>query len=341
MSSEFTGEVILRPSFRASTRDQPRPVRLRRHAVADPPGLARGDGADVRRGAAAPAGRDRGRSLRELVLDDIMRLNGKQTIYQMIQLAERIRERGGEPEEPLWYKHEYLRRLDRRIAARIDGAPQAGSITARRAARPRRAGRCSKHLRGRGLPLYLASGTDESVREARGRAARPHPLLRRATSTGPHDDYKHVLQEDGHRPHPPRERRSPAGNCSPSATATSRSRTPSRSAAWPWPSPATRPHNGSGRMDAVEARPPLGRRRRRRHPRLPRRRPSVEPDPGTMNTTPLDLNRLRVRPLEERASLTRVERDPARTRRGSAAAARSPPSADRSTASRGFARPGD
>ena len=32
-----------------------------------------------------------------MVLDDIMRLNGKQTIYQMIQLADRIRERGGEP----------------------------------------------------------------------------------------------------------------------------------------------------------------------------------------------------------------------------------------------------
>src|SRR5277367_2285963 len=39
-----------------------------------------------------------------LAVDDIMRLNGKQTIYQMIQLAERIRERGGEPREPLWYK---------------------------------------------------------------------------------------------------------------------------------------------------------------------------------------------------------------------------------------------
>src|ERR1700758_4534198 len=31
-----------------------------------------------------------------IVFDDIMRLNGKQTIYQMIQLAERIEERGGQ-----------------------------------------------------------------------------------------------------------------------------------------------------------------------------------------------------------------------------------------------------
>ena len=56
---------------------------------------------------------------RQLAFEDIMRLNGKQTIYQMIQLAERIRERGGQPEEPLWYKHEYLRRLDLRIADRV------------------------------------------------------------------------------------------------------------------------------------------------------------------------------------------------------------------------------
>ena len=71
-----------------------------------------------------------------------MRLNGKQTIYQMIQLAERIRERGGEPREPLWYKHEYLRRLDAHIGARTAGLA-GGAIAARRAARPRRPRRCS------------------------------------------------------------------------------------------------------------------------------------------------------------------------------------------------------
>src|SRR2546425_9127593 len=47
---------------------------------------------------------------RALLYDDIMRLNGKQTIYQMIQLAERIKARGGKPKESLWYKKEYLRR---------------------------------------------------------------------------------------------------------------------------------------------------------------------------------------------------------------------------------------
>jgi phosphoglycolate phosphatase-like HAD superfamily hydrolase len=95
----------------------------------------------------------------QLCFDDIMRLNGKQTIYQMIQLAERIKERGGTPREPLWYKHEYLRRLDERIRARIDGL-RAGTIRKDDAlvygARP-----LLELLQSRGLPLYLASGTDE------------------------------------------------------------------------------------------------------------------------------------------------------------------------------------
>ena len=59
--------------------------------------------------------------LRRLAFEDIMRLNGKQTIYQMIQLAERVRERGGASKEPLWYKREYLRRLDQKIRHRLDG----------------------------------------------------------------------------------------------------------------------------------------------------------------------------------------------------------------------------
>ncbi len=94
-----------------------------------------------------------------LAMDDIMRLNGKQTIYQMIQLAERIGRRGGVPREPLWYKHEYLRRLDLRIRDRIEGL-QAGRL------RPDDllvfgSRRLLESLSARGLTLYLASGTDE------------------------------------------------------------------------------------------------------------------------------------------------------------------------------------
>jgi len=95
----------------------------------------------------------------QLCLDDIMRLNGKQTIYQMIQLAERIGERGGEPKEPLWYKHEYLRRLEARIATRKEGL-RSGRV------RPDEllvhgARALLELLVRRRFALYLASGTDE------------------------------------------------------------------------------------------------------------------------------------------------------------------------------------
>jgi phosphoglycolate phosphatase-like HAD superfamily hydrolase len=98
-------------------------------------------------------------TVRAMVLDDIMRLTGKQTIYQMIQLAERIKERGATPQEPLWYKHEYLRRLERHVGSRAAGL-RAGALRPDsfllHAARP-----LLEHLRTRGLQLYLASGTDE------------------------------------------------------------------------------------------------------------------------------------------------------------------------------------
>lgn len=96
---------------------------------------------------------------RALVYDDIMRLNGKQTIYQMIQLAERIRERRGEPQEPLWYKKEYLRRLDERIEARREGLrtgrikPDDLLVFGTR--------KLLEYLQAQNLKLYLASGTDE------------------------------------------------------------------------------------------------------------------------------------------------------------------------------------
>jgi phosphoglycolate phosphatase-like HAD superfamily hydrolase len=97
--------------------------------------------------------------LRRMAFEDIMRLNGKQTIYQMIQLADRIRERGGQPREPLWYKHEYLRRLDERIAAR-KSALRSGAV-AREEFLVHEAWSLLTQLRDRGLTLYLASGTDE------------------------------------------------------------------------------------------------------------------------------------------------------------------------------------
>ncbi|HEV2971833.1 MAG TPA: HAD family hydrolase [Pirellulales bacterium] len=124
--------------------------------------------------------------LRKLVTDDIARLTGKQTIYQMIQLAERITQRGGQPREPLWYKHEYLRRLEERIGGRIAGL-RSGRIHPDELL-VHRARPLLEHLRQRGLQLYLASGTDEPA------LRQEAELLDIARYFGPHvygaqDDY--------------------------------------------------------------------------------------------------------------------------------------------------------
>ncbi|HAB17063.1 MAG TPA: HAD hydrolase-like protein [Verrucomicrobiota bacterium] len=123
----------------------------------------------------------------QLAFEDIMRLNGKQTIYQMIQLAERVKERGGTPDEPLAYKHEYLRRLDERIRYRVEGL-RAGTIQrddltvfGTRA--------LLETLAARGLPLYLASGTDEQFVKAEAEALDLTRYFKRHIY-GAQDDYK-------------------------------------------------------------------------------------------------------------------------------------------------------
>src|SRR2546421_1152441 len=65
-------------------------------------------------------------ALTAAVEEFVMRLNGRQTIYQMIQLAEEVRKRGGAPPEPLAYKHRYhdllMERIRDRLAALESGA---------------------------------------------------------------------------------------------------------------------------------------------------------------------------------------------------------------------------
>ncbi|MCX8038868.1 MAG: HAD family hydrolase [Candidatus Sumerlaeia bacterium] len=97
--------------------------------------------------------------LYRLVEGFVMRLNGRQTIYQMIQLCEEIRQRGGTPEDPLVYKRMYYERLNRRIAGRIEGL-RSGRIAREDMLLPG-AIELLEALRRRGLTLYLASGTDE------------------------------------------------------------------------------------------------------------------------------------------------------------------------------------
>ncbi len=94
-----------------------------------------------------------------IVRDFVTRLTGKQTIFQMIQLAEEVKKRRGNAEDPLTYKDEYHERLLKRIQYRLDGlrsqhihpedflVPGAISIL--------------EGLQSHGVKCYLASGTDE------------------------------------------------------------------------------------------------------------------------------------------------------------------------------------
>ena len=59
--------------------------------------------------------------LTRLVTDFVTRLTGRQTIYQMIELAQEVEKRGSRPLDPLEYKQEYLRRLWTSIKDRVTG----------------------------------------------------------------------------------------------------------------------------------------------------------------------------------------------------------------------------
>ncbi len=102
--------------------------------------------------------------LAETVEEFVWRLTGKETLYQMMALADAIRERGGQPLEPLVYKRMYLDRLMERIRNRLDDLrarkvpPDTYLVPGAR--------ELLESLVERGLRLYLASGTDDAnVRE--------------------------------------------------------------------------------------------------------------------------------------------------------------------------------
>jgi phosphoglycolate phosphatase len=97
--------------------------------------------------------------LRALVTESVDRLTGKQTIYQMIQLCEEVRRRGGEPLTPLEYKWRYLDRLWERIKGRV-ARLKSGEIEPEEMMVPGTVPMLEA-LRARGVTCYLASGTDE------------------------------------------------------------------------------------------------------------------------------------------------------------------------------------
>ena len=97
--------------------------------------------------------------LSPLVEDFVARLTGKQTMYQMIELARQVEIRGGKPLAPLVYKKAYLARLHDKIRHRLEElrrreAPPDKYLVP--GARP-----FIEALAGMGLTMYLASGTDQ------------------------------------------------------------------------------------------------------------------------------------------------------------------------------------
>jgi phosphoglycolate phosphatase len=107
---------------------------------------------------AATGTRETRDELHAAVEDFVMRLNGRQTIYQMIRLAEEVARRGATPRDPIAYKHAYHELLWRRVGGRVaslksgDIPPEDMTVPGSRELLAR--------LRHNGLPLYLASGTD-------------------------------------------------------------------------------------------------------------------------------------------------------------------------------------
>jgi phosphoglycolate phosphatase-like HAD superfamily hydrolase len=97
--------------------------------------------------------------LYQTVEDYVLRLNGKQTIYQMIQLADEVRKRGGVPNEPQFYKDLYHNKLMEKIQSRRE-ALRDGSIERSELMVPY-AEEFLQALERRDLQLYLASGTDQ------------------------------------------------------------------------------------------------------------------------------------------------------------------------------------
>jgi phosphoglycolate phosphatase len=126
-------------------------------------------------------------SLGQLAREFVTELTGKQTIYQMMRLAEEVRKRGGVPREPLEYKQVYHDRLMARIAGRREEL-RSGRTRPEEMLVP-----CSfellDELRRRGAALYVASGTDQQYVNEEVR------LLGLNEFFGPHvygalDDYK-------------------------------------------------------------------------------------------------------------------------------------------------------
>ncbi len=99
-------------------------------------------------------------TIEKLVRDFVSELTGKQTIYQMMRLAEEVKARGGVPRDPLDYKAQYHDLLMTRIASRRKGL-EDGTIPPEAFLVPGSL-ELLADLRDRGVSIHVASGTDEA-----------------------------------------------------------------------------------------------------------------------------------------------------------------------------------
>ncbi len=88
----------------------------------------------------------------------VMQLNGKQTIYQMMRLAEEVTQRGGTPRNPIDYKRQYHDLLLQDMGHRVRQL-RAGEISPENLTVPD-SHALLEELMDKGMQLYLASGTD-------------------------------------------------------------------------------------------------------------------------------------------------------------------------------------
>ena len=98
-------------------------------------------------------------AIQEMLLTEILSLNGKASIHQMSRCAELVRDRGGTPPDPEKLLQEYQRRLDQAIAERTglirrsEAKPDDFVVHGARA--------LLEKLKERGLTLIILSGTVE------------------------------------------------------------------------------------------------------------------------------------------------------------------------------------
>ena len=125
--------------------------------------------------------------LRTIIQEMIWRTTGKETIYQMMDFAAQVAQRGGTPLDAREYKKMYLDRLWRVISGRIEDlkqervAPEQYMVPG--------VWQLLEALKERGLKMYLASGTDEIYMREEARLLGVVPFFEGGVY-GAQEDYK-------------------------------------------------------------------------------------------------------------------------------------------------------